>query len=91
MLIKNKEEKHMGMLARALGDHLKEVAWALFLILLILACLYLIFGRHLGYETTIWICLGFALIVIGLFMMIILGELLWLGILKVFKYFKPED
>lgn len=81
----------MGLLARALGDHLKEVAWALFLIFFILGCLYLIFGRQLGYETMIWICLGFALIIIGLFMMIILGELLWLVILKVFKYFKSAD
>ena len=81
----------MGMLASALGDHLKEIAWALFLIFFILGCLYLIFGRQLGYETMIWICLGFAMIVIGLFMMILLGELLWLGILKAFKYFKPEE
>jgi hypothetical protein len=91
MVIKNKAEKKMGLLARALGDHLKEVAWALFLIFFILGCLYLIFGRQLGYETMIWICLGFALIIIGLFMMIILGELLWLVILKVFKYFKSAD
>jgi len=79
----------MGMLARALGDHLKEVAWALFLTFFILGCLYLIFGRHLGYEHIIWVCLGFAVIVLGVFMMIILGELLWLGLLKVFRYFKP--
>jgi len=78
----------MGMLARALGDHLKEVAWAFFLIFFILGCLYLIFGSHLGCENIIWVCLGFAAIILGVFMMIILGELLWLVILKVFKYFK---
>ena len=81
----------MGMLARALGDHLKEVGWALFLIFLFLASLFLIFGRHLGYETIIWVCLGFVAIVGALFMMIILGELFWIGIVKVFKTFKPED
>jgi hypothetical protein len=81
----------MGMLARALGDHLKEVAWALFLIFLFLGCLFLIFGRHLGYETIIWICLGFVVIVTALFMMIILGELFWVGIVRVFKNFKPGD
>jgi hypothetical protein len=91
MLIKNKGEKNRGMLTRALADHLKEVAWALFLFFVILGCLYLILGRHAGYETMIWICLGFALIIIGLFVMIILGELLCLGILKVFKFFKPGD
>jgi len=81
----------MGMLARALGDHLKEVAWAPFLIFLFLGCLFLIFGRHLGYETIIWICLGFVVIVTALFMMIILGELFWVGIVRVFKNFKPGD
>lgn len=79
----------MGMLARALGDHLKEVAWVLFLIFLFLGSLFLIFGRHLGCENIIWICLGFVLIVAALFMMIILGELFWIGIVRVFKTFKP--
>lgn len=78
----------MSMLARALENHLQEVAWALFLIFFILGCLYLIFGRHLEYENIIWICLGFAVIVFGLFTVIILGELLWLGFLKVCKYFQ---
>ena len=31
----------MAMLARALGDHLKEVAWALFLIFVFVGCLFL--------------------------------------------------
>ena len=81
----------MNVLARALGDHLKEVAWALFLIFLFIGCLFLIFGRHLGYETIIWICLGFVAIVAALFMMIILGELFWIGIVKVSKTLKPGD
>lgn len=72
----------MGTLARALKDHLKEVGWALFLVFFILGCLYVILGRDIGYDTMMWICIGFAVIVLGLFMMIILGELLWVGILK---------
>lgn len=81
----------MAMLARALGDHLKEVAWALFLIFVFVGCLFFIFGRHLGYGAIIWICLGFVLIVTALFIMIILGELFWIGIVRVFKTFKPGD
>jgi len=37
----NNWEKGMAMLARALGDHLKEVAWALFLIFVFVGCLFL--------------------------------------------------
>jgi peptidoglycan/LPS O-acetylase OafA/YrhL len=71
------------MLARALSDHLKEISWALFLIFLILICLFVIFGRELGFESVLWVCVGFAVIVLGLFGMIILGELLWVVICKV--------
>jgi hypothetical protein len=73
----------MGMLARTLSDHLKEIAWALFLIFLLLACLLVIFGRELGFDSILWVCLGFAVIVLGLFGMLILGELLWILIWKV--------
>ncbi len=72
----------MGMLARALKDHLKEVGWALFLIFFILACLYVILGRDIGYDTMMWVCIGFAVIVSSVFIMIILGEVLWVGFLK---------
>ncbi len=72
----------MAVLGRALGDHLKEVGWALFLIFFILGCLYVILGRDIGYHTMMWVCIGFAVIILGLFIMIILGELLWVGILK---------
>jgi len=81
----------MGLLARALGDHLREIAWALFLIFLFLGGLFLTFGRHLGYETIIWICLGFLAVVTALFMMIILGELFWIGIMRVFKTLRPGE
>jgi hypothetical protein len=80
----------MGMLTRALFDHLKEIAWALFLIFLFLACLLMIFGRELGFDSVLWVCLGFALIVLGLFTMIIVGELLWIVFWKVLRRFFPE-
>ena len=77
----------MGMLARALSDHLKEIGWALFLIFLLLACLFVIFGRELGFDSVLWVCLGFAAIVLGLFGILILGELLWISIWKVLRRF----
>jgi len=80
----------MGMLARALSDHLKEMAWALLLIFLFLACLFVIFGRELGFDSVLWVCLGFAAIVLGLFGMLILGELLWILIWKVLSGLFPK-
>ncbi len=81
----------MGILARALFDHLKEIAWALFLIFLFLGCLLAIFGRELGFDSVFWVCLGFALIVLGLFGMILLGQLFWIGIWKVLKRLSPDN
>jgi len=81
----------MGMLARALSDHLKEIAWALFLIFLFLISLFVIFGRELGFDSVLWVCLGFAVIVLGLFGMLILGELLWIAIGKVLRRFFPKN
>jgi hypothetical protein len=75
----------MGMLVRALSDHLKETAWALFLIFLFLICIFVIFGRELGFDSVLWVCLGFAAIILGLFGMLILGELLWIVIWKVLR------
>ena len=66
----------MRMLARALSDHLRQIAWALFLIFLLLACLFVIFGRKLGFDSWLWVSVGFAEIVLGLFGMLILDELL---------------
>ncbi len=80
----------MGGLARALFYHLKEIGWALFLIFLFLGCLLVTFGRELGFDSVFWVCLGFALIVLGLFGMIILGQLLWIGIWKVLRRLFPE-
>jgi hypothetical protein len=90
MVGRNQWEGRMGMLARALFDHLKEIAWALLLIFFLLACLLVIFGRELGFDSIFWACLSFALIVLGLFGMIILGELLWILIGKVLRRLFPE-
>ncbi len=81
----------MGMLTRALSDHLKEIVWALFLIFLLLVCLFVIFGRELGFDSVLWVCLGFAAVVLGLFGMLILGELLWILIWKVLKRFSLKN
>ncbi len=81
----------MGMLGRALSDHLKEIAWALFLIFLFLICLFVIFGRELGFDSVLWVCLGFAAIILGLFGMLILGELLWIVMGKVLRRFFPKN
>jgi hypothetical protein len=85
MVGKNRWEGRMGMLARALFDHLKEIGWALFLIFVFLGCLLVIFGRELGFDSVFWVCLGFVLIVLGLFGMIVLGQLLWIGIWKLLR------
>ena len=81
----------MGMLARALSDHLKEIAWALLLIFLFLFCLFGIFGRELGFDSVLWVCLAFAGIVTGFFAMIILGELLWIVIKALLKRLFTEN
>jgi hypothetical protein len=80
----------MGMLVRARYNHLKEIAWALFLIFLLLFCLFVIFGRELGFDSVLWVCLGFAAIVFGLFGMLTLGELLWILIWKVLRRISPK-
>lgn len=81
----------MGMLVRALYDHLKEIAWALFLIFLLLFCLFVIFGRELGFDSVLWVCLGFAAIVLGFFGMLLLGELIWIAIGKAWRRFVPKN
>ncbi|KAF0218956.1 MAG: hypothetical protein FD174_2472 [Geobacteraceae bacterium] len=75
----------MRKFSRDLIEHLLEVGWALFLLYLFLACLALIFGRSVGYEITPWVCLGFALVVTAIFAVIILGNLLWLGFVGIFR------
>jgi hypothetical protein len=78
------------MLARALSNHLKEIAWAFFLISLFLVCLFVVFGRELGFDSVLWVCLGFAAILLGLFGMLLLGELLRVGIAKMLGDFPQK-
>jgi hypothetical protein len=72
---------------RPLIDHLKEVAWAFFLVLLFLVCLWVVFGSQIGFKNAFLVCLGFAVIVAVLFLMILLTELMWFGIIKLFRRF----
>jgi hypothetical protein len=71
---------------RPLIDHLQEVAWVYFLVLLFLASLFLIFGSQIGFGIVFLACLGFAVIVAALFIMILLTEFLWVGMLKLFRH-----
>jgi len=45
----------------------------------------------MGFEPVFRICLGFAVIIAALFMMIVLGELLCLGMIKLFNCFFTEE
>ncbi len=67
---------------RPLINHLKEVAWAFFLVLLFLFSLFVLFGNQIGFKIVLLVCLGFAIIVAALFFLIILTEILWLGIIE---------
>ena len=48
-------------------DHLKEVAWPFFLVLLFIASLFLIFASQIGFKLVFRVCLGFAVIAAILF------------------------
>ncbi len=67
----------MGRFIRDFREHLQEVSWALFLLFLLLAGLAVIFGRCVGVDITLWVCLGFALVVSAIFAVIVLGNLIW--------------
>ncbi|MBI4763577.1 MAG: hypothetical protein HY787_03100 [Deltaproteobacteria bacterium] len=68
-------------------DHLKEVAWVFFLVLLFLVSLFVIFGSQIGFKIVFLACLGFAVIVAALFILILLTECLWFGIIKLLEHF----
>jgi hypothetical protein len=75
----------MGKLARETLEHLKDVAWAVFLLYLVLAGLALIFGREVGYATMAWICLGFALLITVVFAAISAVNLVGVVLYRAFK------
>jgi hypothetical protein len=43
-------------------EHLKEVAWAFFLVLLFLVGLFVTFGSQIGFKIVFLVCLGFVVI-----------------------------
>ncbi len=75
----------MGKLAKEFLEHLLELSRALFLLYLLLAGLAVIFGRCVGYEITPWICLVFAVAVTAIFSVVVLGNLLLIAIVKIFR------
>jgi hypothetical protein len=76
----------MGKFANELIEHLLEVAWAFFLVFLLLVGLAVTFGRSVGYEATFWVCLGFALLVAAIFAVIVLGHLLCIGVTTIYRH-----
>ncbi|HAR43809.1 MAG: hypothetical protein A2X56_12080 [Nitrospirae bacterium GWC2_57_13] len=53
----------MDGLGRELIAFLKQVVWALFLVYLILLGAAYLFGKQVGFEISIWVCLGSAALV----------------------------
>jgi len=70
----------MENFVKDLREHLLEVAWAFFLVVLLLFGLAISFGRIVGYAATLWICLCFALVAAAIFAAIVVGSLLCIGI-----------
>ncbi len=62
----------MSDLSRVLFNYFKQVAWALFLVYLILGGVAYLFGKQIGYDTILWVCLGIALLVTVTFISIYL-------------------
>jgi hypothetical protein len=75
----------MGKLTRDTLEHLKEVSWVVFLLYLVLAGLFLLFGRQVGYATMAWICLGFALLITVVFASISAINLISVAIYRALK------
>lgn len=53
----------MTGLGRELIAFLKQVLWALFLVYLILLGAAYLFGKQVGFEISMWVCLGIAALV----------------------------
>jgi hypothetical protein len=82
-----KKQKQCSVEADLVYQHLKEIGWAFFLILFWLGCLVLIFGRIIEFQPVFWVCLGLAGIVAVIFSMLLLGEMIFFGSLKLIGYF----
>jgi hypothetical protein len=61
---------------RPLLDHVKQVSWALLLVYIILLGLAFLFGKEIGYEISLWVCLAVAGLVTVTFFSIYLCDLL---------------
>jgi hypothetical protein len=81
----------MGKFAKELIEHLLEVAWAFFIIFLLLFGLAVTFGRSVGYEATFWVCLCFSLLVAAIFAVIVLGHLLCIGVTAICRHLKNRN
>jgi fatty acid desaturase len=62
--------------SRSLLAHLKQVLWALLLVYIILLGLVFLFGKEVGYELSLWVCLAVAGLVTVAFFSIYLCDLL---------------
>jgi hypothetical protein len=75
----------MGELIHDLNEHLKDILWVLVLVFIFLGFVILIFGGILGYDTVTLIGIGLALLVTIIFISIVLGELLLILMLNLFR------
>jgi hypothetical protein len=81
----------MGELTRDAVDHFKEVAWAVFLLYLVLAALTVLFGRHLGYDTMAYISLGFAVLITLVFAIIFAINLIYAVVVRSLRNRRRKD
>jgi hypothetical protein len=80
----------MDKFTKELIEHFLEVAWAFFLVFLLLVSLAVTFGRAVGYDATFWVCLGFASLVAAIFAVIVLGHLLCIGVAAIRGHLKKR-
>lgn len=74
----------MNDLRRALATYFKQVLWALFLVYLVLGGVAYLFGKQIGYDAVLWVCIGIAILIAVTFisiyvfdsLRIIVGEVL---------------
>jgi hypothetical protein len=80
----------MKGLTQLLGEYLKEVGWALFLIYLFLGIIALLVGRYLEYETAAWVCLGLGVLVALIIGSIIAGNLIWILVAEAIRRLRRQ-
>ena len=85
------DENDMGNLTRDAIDQFKEVAWAVFLLFLVLVALTALFGRHLGYATMAYISLGFAILITLVFAVIFAINLIYAVVIRALRNRRSKD